>query len=699
MIPAGLHNQTSNMTFRSRIRVLTICAALAAVPTMPLQAQQERAGTSTSPDASAWSPSQIPAASGDVSARVIVKYRQSAQARALAASRDETGGSHLLQAQALGQRHGLSLRDGPTIATRTQVLHAQGIGSAALLERLAADPEVEYAVIDERRHAHAAPNDPRYPTGQFSTPAVGQWYLRAPAGVVQASIDIESAWAVTQGSSNVVVAVLDSGVRYDHPDLVGKLLPGYDFVHDANFGNDGDGWDTDPSDPGDWVTTADVSSGRFGAGCTTDDIGDSLWHGTQTAGLVGAMTGNSTGMASVGRNVMVLPVRVLGKCGGFDSDIIAAMRWAAGLHVDGVPDNPNPARVINLSLGSDGSCNSALYADVISTLRTMGIAVVISAGNDGMAVNAPANCSGVIAVGGLDHRGTKFDDGSLGFQILISAPAGNCVRGGTCQYPILSTSNTGTQKPLGYTAAAAYTTTGGFDAATGTSYSAPLVSGVVALMLSANPALTVSEIEALLRSSATAFPTTGGSFGVTTCHAPGTTPQGECYCTTDTCGAGMLNARAAVLAARAGLPVAAISATPVAQPVLNGYVTLNGDTSTAPAGRSLSTVFAWDIVSGADQARFTSSQNASQATLQVVGTGSFVVRLTVTDSVGATATTTQTFNLRPTQLVSGLAFGSTATTSSGNGTNTDTGGGALTPVWLLGMVAAVLALGRRRRNN
>jgi serine protease len=164
---------------------------------------------------------------------------------------------------------------------------------------------------------------------------------------VQSSIDVEPAWANTTGVSAVVVAVLDTGVRFDHADLSrvgagGNLLPGYDMIHDPEIANDGDGRDADPSDPGDWLTLAEVTQSGGSFEDCADTAQDSSWHGTQTAGLIAALTGNGVGMASVGRNVRVLPVRVLGKCGGYDSDIIAGMRWAVGLSVAGAPTNPNP---------------------------------------------------------------------------------------------------------------------------------------------------------------------------------------------------------------------------------------------------------------------------------------------------------------------------------------------------------------------
>ena len=235
-----------------------------------------------------------------------------------------------------------------------------GLSSAELAERLAREDDVEYAVVDQRRHISTAPNDPYYAVGppiigSQGGPVVGQWYLRTPDATVSSSIDVETAWAITEGRPSVVVAVLDTGVRFDHVDLGkvadgGNLLDGYDFITNVFEANDGDGRDPDASDPGDWVTQADVDSPSNTIGCTSSDVGPSSWHGTQVAGLIGAITNNGVGIASVGRQVHVLPVRVLGKCGGFDSDIVAGMLWAAGLSVPGVPANPTPANVLNMSL-------------------------------------------------------------------------------------------------------------------------------------------------------------------------------------------------------------------------------------------------------------------------------------------------------------------------------------------------------------
>ena len=488
-------------------------------------------------------------------ARVIVKLRASSELLPKVAA----PGAVLrpMHAKALAQRLGMSLDDGPPVAERAQVIFAEGRTSEALAVRLSREADVEYAVPDRRRHIVTAPNDPLYGSGVGGNgPAVGQWYLRAPTATVASSINIETAWNVTQGSPSIVVADIDTGVRYDHPDLLavgsgGKLLPGYNMVSDVSVANAGDGRDADASDPGDWITNSESRRGPF-AGCMP---GNSSWHGTQVSSIIAALTNNGIGMAGVGPNLQILPVRVLGKCGGFDSDIIAGMLWAAGLAVPGVPTNPTPARVLNMSLGGEGACPAA-YQDAINQITALGAVIVVSAGNDaGHALGTPANCSAVIAVAGLRHAGTKVGFSSLGLAVAISAPAGNCINitaGSPCLYPILSASDAGTTTPVG----PIYTDS--FNTSLGTSFSAPLVSGVAALMLSVNASLTPQQVRVVLQATSRAFPTTGGDNGdgtpVPVCAVPQFDISGnpidqlQCYCTTYTCGAGMLDAGAALSA-------------------------------------------------------------------------------------------------------------------------------------------------------
>jgi serine protease len=488
-------------------------------------------------------------------ARVIVKYRADAGTRrALLANAGEgisTRASMLpMHAQRMSELTRVPLRNGRVLGPRTQSLIGSGLSSEELVRRLRARPEVEWAEVDQRRRLLTVPNDPLLSANQpaGTTPAVGQWYLRAPAGEVMSSINALDAWTITTGSPSITVAVLDTGVRPEHPDLKGKLHPGYDFIGldrggAADTANDGNGRDPDPTDPGDWTAAGDCGAGERAS--------DSSWHGTQVAGMIGAATNNGIGMAGVGWQVMVLPVRVLGRCGGYDSDIVAGMRWAGGVSDNvGVNSlvtvrNPHPARVINMSLGSTGACTNA-YRDAIAELRTAGVVTVVAAGNDtGLAVNAPANCPGAVAVSGVRHVGSKVGFSNIGPEVSIAAPGGNCVNlDGSCLYPLLTTVNAGRAGPTtnGYSDGVNYTV--------GTSFAAPLVSGTVGLMLSVDPTLTPTRVRELLQSSARPFPTsrptTASEEPVQMCRAPDGTDQLECFCTTTTCGAGLLDAGAAV---------------------------------------------------------------------------------------------------------------------------------------------------------
>jgi len=293
----------------------------------------------------------------------------------------------------------------------------------------------------------------------------------------------------------------------------GRLLPGYDFVdQDLNpsngaplgtflIANDGDGWDPDPSDPGDWISTTDQQNKTLFpvATCATQD---SSWHGTRVVGVLGALTNNGVGVAGMTWNPYILPVRALGKCGGYDSDIMAGMQWAAGLSVSGVPDNPYPADILNLSLGggSGDPCPKS-YQTLINTLNTLGVLVVASAGNESGPVDTPGNCAGVLAVAGLRNVGTKVGYSSFGPEVGVSAPAGNCVNSsGACLRSIDTTVNSGLTTPgtNGYTDQT--------NTNLGTSFSAPIVSGIAALMRAVNANLTPPQLIARIEATASAFP-------------------------------------------------------------------------------------------------------------------------------------------------------------------------------------------------
>jgi serine protease len=397
-------------------------------------------------------------------------------------------------------------------------------------------------------------------------------------------------------------------------------------------------------------------------------------------------------MASVGRNVKVLPVRVLGKCGGYDSDIIAGMRWAVGLSVPGVPPHTNPAaKVINMSLGGEGTCSAlqpSLYTSELPAILATGVVIVASAGNSaGHAVSVPANCPGVIGVTGLRHVGTKVGFADVGPEVAIAAPGGNCVNTGVgqpCLYPIITATNTGTASPV--VAGSTYSD-GNNNISVGTSFSAPLVAGTVGLMLSAQPAMTSADVRAALQASSRHFPTSGSdSSGVLACRAPNGVDQLECYCTTSTCGAGMLDAGAAVTAANLGVQarITLSDDTPQATQVMS----LSGASSFALSPRTLAT-YQWSLVNGGGIVTAFTSNSGANASLTPSAAGQIVVGLTVTDSTGVQSTVTRTIDVEAAPapqppLITGDSGG---------------GGGALGLVWLAGLAMGVMVLQMQRNRR
>jgi serine protease len=551
--------------------------------------------------------------SAPASANVIVKLRTEGRGGTLSKrSRDV-------------QTAGVAARTGLKLALRREISDSMIASTvdltdtteAAALERLRADPAVEFASPDRIRYAHATPSDPGF---------AGQWYLRAAeVSAVNATV----AWDSELGRAGIVVAVLDTGVIYDHPDLGrgdlgGRLLPGFDFVSSTLRGNDGDGRDADPSDPGDWLNDADKTDPTF----TNCEVTGSSWHGTRVAGMIGALTNNAVGVSGLSWNSFILPVRVLGKCGGTDSDILAGMRWAAGLTTPGATPNPTPARVLNLSLGSTSVCEQS-YRAVIDELRARKVLVVISAGNEGTVVSSPANCPGVASVAALRHAGSKVGFSNLGPEVAIGAPGGNCVNinGGPCLFSLDTTSNAGTQ------AVGAHIYTDQINSNLGTSFSAPIVSGIAALMLSRNANLSTDQLLARLREGARPFPTAiADDPTIQACHVPVNTQDvqlAQCLCTTTTCGAGMVNAANSVEAADRPVAAVLLPATVSA----GQTVSLDASGSAAACGRTVST-HAWTVIAPVSNPPAISGANGANASVAAPGSGSITLRLTVTDSLG-----------------------------------------------------------------
>ncbi|MES2957249.1 MAG: S8 family serine peptidase [Pseudomonadota bacterium] len=434
--------------------------------------------------------------------------------------------------------------------------------------RLAARPEVAWVALNtrERRQATAgnAPSDPYFPG------TAGQWWLQPVQGSNGSAIESRlrgvpgflSAWqGSSTGSAAAVVAVIDSGITC-HPDLGnsgpgcigGAILPGYDFVGDSVYANDGDGRDADPRDPGDWVSQADRNADpvRYGD-C---DVEDSSWHGTIIAGVVAAQTDNNLGAAAINWHGRVLPVRVAGKCGADVVDIVEGMRWAAGLAAckrsngaggcaEFAPANPNPARIVNISFGGSAVCG-ALYQQALDELRAApggGAVVVAAAGNGWSAPSRPANCQRVIGVGALNRDGFKTNYSNFGAALTLSTVGGDDNDG--AWGALLGDSGVLTIGNGGLTAPADCTQVGinCYYYHFGSSFSAPVVAGAVSLMLSVNPALSLVEIEQGLVRSARPHVTSGVA-GFDQCSADN---PGRCVCTTSTCGAGILDATQALL--------------------------------------------------------------------------------------------------------------------------------------------------------
>ena len=314
--------------------------------------------------------------------RLIVKYRSGAGPYPTVQARVAT----LVAAN----RHGVVVSPLRQMAGGAQVFRLSKAMRHHDVESLASslkagDPNVEFAEPDRLLKPLFTPNDTLF---------AQQWSLSDATAGIRAP----QAWDRARGAG-ITVAVIDTGVL-PHADLLANLLPGYDFVTDVTMAGDGNARDADASDPGDAV-----AAGACGAGSAAST---SSWHGTHVAGIVAAAGGNAAGVAGVAFGARILPLRVLGRCGGYTSDIADAMVWAVGGVVSGLPLNPNPARVLNLSLGGRSACNRSTQI-AIDTARAKGAVVVVAAGNDNTdaATSAPANCAGVVVVTATGRSGGR----------------------------------------------------------------------------------------------------------------------------------------------------------------------------------------------------------------------------------------------------------------------------------------------------
>jgi serine protease len=540
---------------------LSAVHAVAAVSAADLQAYADRANFS--------------AVSADVLyTRYIVTYADSSAERAQPQLKQRDFDRVAIET-------GLAVRHTRVLATGADLVEVSGdrqrFASYADITRqvlvaFARNDAVEYVEPDRMMRAVLTPNDTNFGS---------QWDLTDATGGVR----MPAAWDIATASGQRV-AVIDTGIT-PHSDLAGQTVGGYDFISDSAAARDGNGRDSNPNDEGDWYGNNECSPGYPAAG--------SSWHGTHVTGTIAALTNNAKGVASMAFGAKVVPVRVLGKCGGSVSDIVDAIVWASGGTVSGVPANANPAKVLSLSLGGGGACGS--FQAAITSARSRGSVFVVAAGNDNSNVttSSPANCSGVISVAATTKAGSRASYSNYGSTIVVSAPGGD---GSGGSGDILSTLNSGT------------TTQGSETYAyyAGTSMATPHVSALAAAIFSLNPSLTPDQVKNYITANARALP-------------------GSC---SGGCGAGIINAQATLQAVGGGggniAPVANFSFT------TSGLGASFTDSSTDSDGSISSR--AWTFGDGG-------TSTATNPTHTYSAAGSYSVQLTVTDNGGATNTKTQ----------------------------------------------------------
>jgi len=425
-------------------------------------------------------------------------------------------------------------------------------------------PEVVYADPDQRVNIQAVstvtPNDPLF---------WQNWHLQGPSDALVpdspddfdgygGAANVQAAWQVTKGSAATGVAVVDSGILFDHPDLKRSLgrqknKRGWDMISVTAFARDGNARDSNAQDEGDWVDAA--------LGCT-GDLKTSSWHGSHVAGTIAATTNNGVGVSGVNWKARIVPVRVMGACGGQVADIADGIMWAAGNKK--VPDtkpNRTPVKVINLSIGGSEACSSA-YQEAIDYALSKGISVVVAAGNESadVAGSAPANCNGVISVAALNQLGDLTYYSNYGKSVTLAAPGGQQVFDSlvkdptngletpiklTLDWGIWSTVNTSTTSPDKGEMT--------YASEQGTSMAAPVVSGVVSLMYAADRKhkLTPGLVIKILQDTARQFIPTKPILVISSIYD--WSNEIPTSCTTDRlgeCGAGVVDAKLAIMAVR-----------------------------------------------------------------------------------------------------------------------------------------------------
>ena len=368
---------------------------------------------------------------------------------------------------------------------RTQALSALGVTAArqSAYSATAADAtqrekiETLLAIKALRARADVVSADPNYIRGHFATPNdlhySKQWHYSL--------INLPQAWDITTGRTDVIVAVVDTGVYLAHEDLAANLIAGYDFISDITRANDGNGIDNNPDDPGDMAMN-----------------GASSWHGTHVSGTVAAMSNNTTGVAGASWATKIMPIRVLGKGGGTSYDIIQGIRYAARLSNDSGGLPPQRADVINLSLGGGGY--SASEQNEYTAVRNAGTIIIAAAGNSNTSVlSYPASYSGVVSVSAVDFVKNRAPYSNYGSAIDVAAPGGDTSvdrNGDGYVDGIMST------WVFGYVPVRSSS----YGIMQGTSMAAPHVAGVAALMVAVRKAaastLTPAQFDSFLASGA-----------------------------------------------------------------------------------------------------------------------------------------------------------------------------------------------------